>query len=177
MKSGSKGFSIEAARLFPLQEGSSWTYESDPGDGSGLQTLVLRVRRSDGPRFVVESLSSGRARTYELREDGIFWVEEGAYLLKHPVTVGSHWQAAQGRTAEILSTAVEVEAPAGRWGDCVDVKESNADSTLVIHTIYCPHVGPVVVEVRQVLSISGKTIVSRARLRAFALGHEEVSEL
>lgn len=158
-------------RLFPLGEGYSWAYDNDPGNGLPRQTSVLHVTAFDSGRAVVESLATGNARTYELRDDGLFWVEQDAYLLHAPIEVGASWPSGLGRTARVTDVDVSVDVPTGHFDHCVEIRETRDDETDFVRTVFCADVGPTVIESRQRLSLG--EVVATGRLQAYQQGPDD----
>lgn len=164
---------LSPRRLFPLGEGYSWAYENDPGMGLPRQTSVLRVSSYSAAGARVESLATGDARTYELRDDGLFWVDANVYLLRAPIEVGAEWPSANGRTARVTDTDVSVDVPTGHFDHCVEIREEGGDSGLAMRTVYCPDVGPTLIEAHQSLSLSASGVTATGRLQAYQQGPDE----
>ncbi len=158
---------IDPARLYPLSDGNVWTYDVDTGvDLSALG--ISRVVEVQGPRVTVENNGSSQdAIVYELRPEGIFRVASETWLLKRPIEVGATWPAAGGREARVRSIDEHVEVAAGTFDGCVAVVET--DGRQQVETIYCPDIGPVVVDTRIETELSGQTVVVRGELRAHML--------
>lgn len=164
---------LEPRRLFPLGEGYSWAHDNDPGGGLPRQTSVLRVAAYTGQTARVESLANGNTRTYEIREDGIFWTEGEVYLLRAPIALGAEWPSVNGRTARVTDTDVSVDVPTGHFDHCVEVREEGGDSGLTTRTIYCPDVGPTLIEAHQSLSLGTGGVTGTGRLQAYQLGPDD----
>jgi len=171
---------IDPARLYPLNDGNVWTYDVDTGvDLSALG--ISRVVEVQGPRVTVENNGSTQdAIVYELRPEGIFRVASGTWLLRRPIEVGATWPAAGGREARVRSIDERVEVGAGTFEGCVAVVEAEAGATAelassptgtgqLVETIYCPDIGPVVVDTQLSTELSGQTVHVRGELRAHML--------
>ncbi|MBX7191942.1 MAG: hypothetical protein K1X94_07790 [Sandaracinaceae bacterium] len=164
---------LEPRRLFPMGAGYSWAYENDPGMGLPRQTSVLRVSAFSAGGARVESLATGDARSYELRDDGLFWVDAGVYLLHAPITLGAEWPSANGRTARVSDIDASVDVPTGHFDHCVEIREEGGESGLAMRTIYCPDVGPTLIEAHQTLSLAASGVTATGRLQAYQLGEDE----
>jgi hypothetical protein len=153
-------------RLFPLLANSAWAYDVDAGDGESV-LAVTRVVAVIGHQVDVQTGDDDVAR-YELREDGIFRVASGTYLIRQPIQPGTTWPSGGDKTATISAIDVTIETPAGRYSDCVAVEEVGAESGLNIRTVYCPDVGAV--EVQSHMQIRGQDVRVVARLRGAQVG-------
>lgn len=148
--------------LYPLAVGDAWSYDVDTGEGA----RVLAITRVIGIRAGVAEVVTGQTSTrYELRPNGIWRVERGGYLLKSPIAIGASWMSGGDMTATITRTDIGVETTAGRFARCIEVRETGAASGAVIHTTYCPDVGPVLV--RTETTLSHATVRVEARLRGY----------
>ncbi|MBN8610427.1 MAG: hypothetical protein J0L92_07585 [Deltaproteobacteria bacterium] len=164
---------LEPRRLFPMGANYSWAHDNDPGGGLPRQTSVLRVTAYDGRSARLESLANGNSRTYELREDGIFWVESSVYLLRSPIAVGAEWPSINGRTARVSDIDVSVDVPTGHFDHCVEIREDGGESGLTTRTIYCPDVGPTLIEAHQSLTLGTGGVTGTGRLQAYQLGDDD----
>lgn len=164
---------IDPTRLYPLQEGNVWTYDVDTG--VGLSALgISRVVEVQGSRVTVENNGSSQdAIVYEIRPEGIYRVASETWLLRRPIEVGASWPGAGGRQARITAVDETVEVGAGTFEDCVSVVED--DGRQAVTTVYCPDVGPVVVDTRIQTELSGQNVVVRGELRAHMLGEDRAS--
>lgn len=164
---------LEPRRLFPMGPNHSWAHDNDPGGGLPRQTSVLRVTEFTGRTARLESLANGNARTYELRDDGIYWVESDVYLLRAPIAVGAEWPSINGRTARVTDIDVTVDVPTGHFEHCVEVRETGGSSGLTTRTVYCPDVGPTLIEAHQALTLGTGGVTGTGRLQAYQLGDLE----
>lgn len=168
---------IDPARLYPLSEGNVWTYDVDTGvDLSALG--ISRVVDVQGSRVTVENNGSSQdAIVYELRPEGIFRVASETWLLRRPIEVGATWPATGGREARVTAIDESVEVGAGTFEGCVVVVESEpggegaspSGTGQRVETVYCPDVGPVIVDTQIATEISGQTVTVRGELRAHML--------
>ncbi len=156
---------VTPERFYPMAEGHVWAWQVE--DGEGLRALAQsRVAARDGMRAVVEQ-NGGQRLVYQVRPDGIFRPDLGVWLLKAPLRAGASWPSASGRTARIVATDAAVEVPAGRFEGCLRVEEAGGRDGRRIVTVYCPDVGPVLVETSIGLPAAGRQVRVTARL----LGH------
>ena len=163
-RSGREG-AVTPDRLYPMEEGHVWAWQVE--DGEGLRALAQsRVVVRDGTRAVVEQ-NGGQRIVYQVRPEGIFRQDLGVWLLKAPLRAGASWPGASGRTARITATDAAVEVPAGRFEGCLRVEEEGGQDGRRIVTVYCPDVGPVLVETSIGLPAAGRQVRVTARL----LGH------
>ncbi len=164
---------LEPRRLFPMGANYSWAHDNDPGGGLPRQTSVLRVTAYDGHTARLESLANGNTRTYQLRDDGIFWVESEIYLLRAPIALGAEWPSMNGRTARVSDIDISVDVPTGHFDHCVEVREEGGTSGLTTRTIYCPDVGPTLIEAHQALTLGTGGVTGTGRLQAYQQGDDD----
>ena len=164
---------LDPRRLFPMGPNYSWAHDNDPGGGLPRQTSVLRVTQFTGGTARLESLANGNARTYELREDGIYWVESSVYLLRAPIALGAEWPSINGRTARVSDIDVSVDVPTGHFDHCVEIREEGGTSGLTTRTLYCPDVGPTLIEAHQDLTLGVGGVTGTGRLQAYQLGDDD----
>lgn len=155
---------LSVERLYPLREGSVWTYDVETGDGPPA-LAITRVVSSSGGRAEVSS--GGAPITYEQRADGLYRSDREVYVLKLPLRVGASWDAGQGVTAEVLELDKKVSTTAGEFSGCVEVRESAGAGQKVVRTVFCPDVGPVEVESSLSLAVSGGSARVVAKLRGY----------
>ena len=159
--------------LYPFGEGYAWTYDIDTEVETGPSLGVVRVT-AISPDAVQITDTMGMTHDYELREGGIWRRVGGVWLLRDPIEVGTQWPSLTGRTARITSVTASVDVFAGHYDGCVEVSEEGGDAERTIRTTYCPGVGPVVIELHQVLvtSMTGGVTVT-GRLRDFSNGLDD----
>ena len=156
---------LHAADLYPLSEGTAWSYDVDTGDNDTV-LAISRVATVTGP--VVEVSTGDGVIRYELRSEGVYRAGKGSWLLRDPIEVGAQWPSGPGVTAHIDSVSVQLETSAGAFEGCVRVKESGAESGQLVETVYCPDVGPV--EVVSEMVVRDQSIRVIARLRGYQVG-------
>lgn len=123
---------------FPSSEGSVWSYDVDTGEA--LKSLVItRVVMRQGSHVAINN-SGAEPIFYELREEGIFHLASGSYLLKLPFEVGESWRSRDG-IARIVRVNERVEIDDARYAPCVIVEESRAGSGARVETSYCEGIG------------------------------------
>lgn len=156
--------------LYPMSAGSVWSYNVDTGEEPDALAIsrVISVRGN-----VVEIRNDGgTSQSFERRPEGIFQRGPDRWLLRAPIMVGARWDGRGGGVVEITSTTEEVESPAGIFVGCVRVEERGGDDNREITTVYCPGVGPVLLEVTMTAELTGMQAAVRATLLAFALGED-----
>lgn len=163
---------LTARRLYPMGEGYIWTYDID----TQTEITALGISRVMGISgdLVRIAADGGDERTYELREDGIYRPDSSTWLIRDPIAVGQEWPSSGGRTARITSVSTDVDVPAGHFSRCVEITEEGGEAGLHVRTVYCPDVGPAIVESRQELSLSmsgGVTVTGS--LRGYQQGEDD----
>jgi len=155
--------------LYPLAADNVWAYDVDTGLEDELPILgQTRVLSQEGERF---EISNNRSETiiYERREQGIYRVQSGSWLLRAPIEVGAEWDAPLGATARVVSVTESVQTPAGDFQGCARVEESGGPSGRETATVYCPGVGPVYVEVVMESRLTRQGVRVVAQLRGHML--------
>lgn len=158
-------------RYFPAAEGSVWSYDVDTGEP--LKSLVItRVVMRQGEHFALSS-SGSEPVFYQLREDGIFHLDSGSYLLKLPLEIGTTWRS-RGGVAEIVEVGTDVrierEEESAHFSPCVVVEERGRASSARIRTTYCEGVGVVRIETELEAALHPRPTV--ATLRGHLLAEE-----
>ena len=96
-----------------------------------------------------------------------------ATRLGFPLRVGAEWESPNyGHfRAEGLE---DIHVPAGHFTRCVEITEEGGEAGLHVRTVYCPDVGPAIVESRQelTLAMSGGVTVTGS-LRGFQQGDDD----
>ena len=153
-------------RLYPLAEGQVWSYNVETGGDEPPTLAISRVVAVDGNRYEIQNNRSDAVR-YEVRPEGIYAVATESWLIRNPIEEGREWPAGSGRTARIASIDVALDTAAGHFDRCVRVEEGGGRDGRRIVTIYCPDVGPVVVESSMDAQITGRTATVRAELLGY----------
>lgn len=164
---------ITPDRLYPMTEGSVWTYDVETGVGPNV-LAISRVVAVRGTSVEIRN-DGGQSLTYERRAEGLWEPGSSTWLLRAPIEVGASWDTGSGRTARITTIDERVEVMAGVFEDCVRVEETGGDDGRLIVTVYCPNVGPTIIESRMTAQLTGMEAAVRGTLRAFALGDEAAS--
>lgn len=166
---------LRARELYPMGEGYIWTHDVDTQ--TGISTLsITRVTEAAPPRFVIQADGARDRHVYEIREEGIWDVDQDAWLIRDPLVLGETWSAGPSRTARITGVAQAVDVPAGHFEDCVEVTVENEQTQGRSRTVYCPEQGPAIVEYHQELMTTGG-ITIHGELRApVQRGMEDVEE-
>ncbi len=158
---------MTSARLFPMIEGAVWSYHIDTG--TPLPALgILRVVRSSGADAALAP-DGGDETRYERMPDGIRIVGNvEAWVLHDPIVVGTEWDGRGGRRARIAAVDLHIELQGGVFDRCVRVEELGSENRIDQATIYCPDVGPVVVESSTTTEITREHVVVRAELLGYS---------
>lgn len=135
----------EVERYLPLEDGTVFSYDtlSEQRNAHGL--LIVQVTRPRTGR--VDLRMGSRTERLQFVPDGIAYVE-GGYLLKTPLTKGSTWRSRTGMV-RVESTDETATVPAGKFEGCLRTVEEvkTAGLTRNVSSLYCPHVGLVMVDV------------------------------
>jgi hypothetical protein len=150
--------------FYPLEVGNAWSYDVDTGEAS-TTLAVTRVESRDGNDAHVRT--GRKVVRYELLADGVRTVPEGAWLFRAPLVVGAEWSAPGDRHARLVAVDAEVTTPAGSFERCLEVLEVGGELDLEIRTVYCPHVGPVLVESTMRSNVSERSLKVTATLRGY----------
>lgn len=155
---------LSPSSLYPLHEGSAWSYDVDAGDGQQVLATSRVLRVTEG---VVEVQSGQGVQRYVVTAQGIQRAGGEAYLLRAPIAAGSSWSAGPNTQARVAAVEQTLKTPAGELEGCVVVEEQNAESGQEISTTYCPGVGPAKVESK--MRVRGQELRVSALLRGFTL--------
>ena len=169
----------QPVRLMPLAEGNVWTYDAYDQDGNGPTIAGIQVSALSDSEYMVSSLFAQNSReTYQIRPEGIYLPDSGAWLLRTPVTVGQRWPTRNERQAEVVNTNVRIETPRGTFEGCVQVNEDGGEMEIHVETIYCTDIGAVAMRSSMTSDMTGQTVTQRAELREYVVGGqlEEESE-
>ena len=109
--------STSPARYFPLAVGNRWTYRAAGGDAKAVEEVEIRGVK-DG------QYSDNRGRLLWVNPDGLR--DQSRVILRSPVQVGRSWTVVLGPESvehwRINSVGQPCAAPAGHFGDCVEVE-------------------------------------------------------
>jgi hypothetical protein len=150
--------------FYPLRAGNAWSYDVDTGEPS-TTLAVTRVEAFDGS--IAELRTGESVVRYEVVSDGIRLRGADAWLIRAPLRVGATWPAPGGRSAELVSTGIVAETPAGRFDDCLEVREAGGKLDLEVRTVYCRGVGPTSVKSTMRSNVSTRSLTVTAHLRGY----------
>ncbi|MEM9075133.1 MAG: hypothetical protein AAGE52_41935 [Myxococcota bacterium] len=153
-------------RLYPLEQGLVWSYNVDTGDDTPPTLAISQIVGAEGNRFEVQNNRS-EVVVYERRPEGIWRVATETYLLRTPIEEGAEWAGPSGRTMRIAAMNERVETTSQTFEGCVRVEEGGGADRRTIVTVYCPDVGPVMVESSMQAQLTGRN----AAVRAVLLGY------
>jgi hypothetical protein len=130
-------------RWFPLEDGKLYHYVTNESGDTGM--LVARVHRSD-PAHGELRLSNATKRIV-FTPEGVAY-EDGAFILKAPLEVGTSWPGEHGGTTRIVSKDASAKVAAGSYSGCIQtVEDGGRPPGSRYTTTYCPDVGMVLLEV------------------------------
>ncbi len=177
-----RGDRLAPSTLYPMIEGAQWVYDVDTGGPEPPTLGIFEVISAQGDQRSIANnrgmSSEGQVRhsdpvTYETTREGVRHVASGRWVLRAPIREGAEWEAMGGRTARVVDTDASVEVVAGTYDHCVDVEESGGEDGRVVRTVYCPDVGPVLIESRMESRLTTRSVATRARLRSYDSGTDE----
>jgi hypothetical protein len=157
---------LDPSAFYPFRAGNAWSYDVDTGEAS-TTLAITRVEIFDGN--IAQVRTANAVLHYEVLPEGIRVLPSDAWLIRAPVRAGATWPAPGGRTAELVSTDVVAETPAGRFDGCVEVREVGGKLELEVRTIYCPGIGPVSVTSVMRSNVSERALTVSARLRGYSV--------
>lgn len=159
------------SRLYPLGLGYVWSYKIDTG--TNLDSLVvMRVVRAEGVHFEVSPGGGGSPSIYERRPDGLFRPGSSTWLLHAPIVLGATWPSTSGMTATVTSVTARASTGAGDFDHCVEVTEAGGEAGRVTRTVYCPDVGPVLIDTSVALTVRETALHVIAKLQGFSFGED-----
>lgn len=167
--------------LYPMLASSQWVYDVHTGPEPptlGIFEVVLANGDRRGIATNLGMAEGGRVRRgetveYEIAEEGIRHVASDRWVLRAPIREGASWPAMGGRTARVTNLDTSVEVEAGRYEHCVEVTEDGGEDGRTVRTIYCPDVGPVVMESRIETRLTMRSVETVARLRSYTASADE----
>ncbi|MGZ3420030.1 MAG: hypothetical protein ACXWUG_14100 [Polyangiales bacterium] len=137
-----------ALLYYPFEPNSQWSFRVSGPPGLPTLLKIDKVIAFDGQIAIVQS--GAESRTYKIAPDGIVRDPSGAYLLKYPMKLGDKWPGAKGATVVVTRVDAKVTVPAGTYEGCVETTETiQGDEAGLVRTVFCPEVGPVEAEVRE----------------------------
>ncbi len=177
-----RGDRLAPTTLYPMLEGAQWVYDVHTGGDEPPTLGIFEVTRAQGSERSIANnrgmdargrVTYGEPIVYEIEADGIRHVASGAWVLRAPLRDGASWEAMGGRTARVVDLDASVEVPAGTYEHCVAVEETGGEDGRTIRTVYCPEVGPVLMESRMDSQLTLRTVGTRTLLRSYDEGGVE----
>lgn len=165
--------------LYPMLEGAQWVYDVHTGGDEPPTLGIFEVTSADGARRSIANnrgmdasgrVTYGEPIVYEVSPAGIRHVASDAWVLRGPIREGASWPAMGGRTARVVDLDASVEVFAGSYEHCVAVEESGGDDGRTVRTVYCPEVGPVLMESRMDTQLTMRAVATRSVLRSYDPG-------
>jgi hypothetical protein len=153
--------------FYPFENGMQWVYSvRGPGGTMGM-LKVDKVIAFDGSLALIQDAKA--TNSYRLAPEGITREPSHAVLLKWPIVLGDTWDGAKGSKVEVTKVDAKITVEAGTFDGCVETTERiGGDAASVLITTFCPDVGPVSVDIREVNPPPGEAPAQlSARLRAF----------
>ena len=152
---------------YPFENGMQWSYMVYGPPGAPGLLKVDKVVAFDGKTAVVQSGDS--SLTYRVAEEAIYREPSHVPLLKYPVKLGDKWPGAKGSNVEVTKIDQKVTVDAGTFEGCVETTETvGGDAAGILRTLFCPDVGPVVVEIHELNAPPGEMAAHlTGKLRAF----------
>lgn len=175
------GDRLAPATLYPMIDGAQWVYDVHTGGGEPPTLGIFEVTESDGARRSIANnrgmsadgqVTYGEPIHYEVSATGIRHVGSGGWVLRAPIHEGATWEGMGGRTARVIDDDASVEVVAGEYEHCVRVEETGGEDGRIVSTVYCPSVGPVVVESRMDSALTTRSVSTRSVLRSYDAGGE-----
>ena len=162
--------------LYPMRENAQWVYDVDTGGGEPPTLGIFEVIERSGDTVQIANnrgmdrdgqVSHGDPIAYEVGDEGIRHVQSDGWLLRRPIEAGAEWPGMGGRQARVTDIDATAETFAGTYQHCVEVTETGDEAGRTIRTVYCPEVGPVIIESSLSTEITMRTVSTRASLRSY----------
>jgi hypothetical protein len=147
----------------PLEANTVLAYATYAEDSGNQGMIIWQVRR---PREgLIELVAGDKVERLEVEPNALRH-STGGYWLKAPLELGACWP---GRNADVCIKSLDrsVEVPAGRFTSCMETEElrGNEETGARTTTVFCPHVGMVLLEVEA--WAAGTGALERAELRSY----------
>lgn len=160
---------LDPAHLMPLAEGNVWTYDAYREGTEGVTLAAIRVVRAEGNHYQIAAMFADAEEDYEVRPEGIYLTDSGAWLLRSPIEVGAEWPTRGGRTARVASTEESASTPRGDFSGCVRIEERGGRLGAEVSTVYCADIGMVSTRSSLTAETTGRTLVEGGNLREYSL--------
>ncbi len=166
----------DPAVLYPMRANAQWVYDVDTGGGEPPTLGIFEVVEREGANASIANnrgmdrngqVSHGDAMGYEVLPEGIRHVASDGWLLRRPIEADAEWTSIGGRTARITNIDATAEVFAGTYEHCVEVTETGDEAGRTIRTVYCPEIGPVIMESSLSTELTMRTVSTRATLRSY----------
>lgn len=178
-----RGDRLAPTTLYPMLAGAQWVYDVQTGGDEPPTLGIFEVTDVDGARRSIANnrgmdargrVTYGDAAVYEVGPEGILHVASETWVLRAPLREGASWPAMGGRTARVVDLDATVAVTAGRYEHCVSVEETGGEDGRIIQTVYCPEVGPVLMESRMDSRLTLRAMAARTSLRTYDPGGGEL---
>lgn len=142
---------------FPLKAGSSWTYKGQGFENASFERQVeyvknnyAQVREANGATVslsIYQTTNKAVTRAFFRGEfyDNVnmleksFTANDNTIILQAPLQKGKVWKSDDKTNREIVSLEAKVEAPAGKFENCLQIKMNGPD--YVINEYYGKGIG------------------------------------
>ncbi|MFK7985082.1 MAG: hypothetical protein AB8I08_03550 [Sandaracinaceae bacterium] len=166
----------DPAVFYPMRANAQWVYDVDTGGGEPPTLGIFEVIEREGATAQIANnrgmdrngqVSHGDPMGYEVVPEGIRHVASDGWLLRRPIEAGAEWSSIGGRTARITDADATAEVFAGTYEHCLEVTETGDEAGRTIRTVYCPEIGPVIMESSLSTELTMRTVSTRATLRSY----------
>jgi hypothetical protein len=163
------------AAYYPLPLGTSWSYTVHRFEQERTSKVLWRVtaedRRQSPPVFQVwpePMQADDEAMRLRLTRNGIEDVDDGAMMLRFPLTAGAVWTSTPAgggshRTYRVLSMQNRCSTGHKQYATCAVVEENDPGTGLRVVITYAREIGPVAYEYYRARS-GGETLIQRLTL-------------
>ncbi len=154
---------------YPFASGMQWSYMVYGPPGAPGLLKVDKVVAFDGKTAVVQS--GDTSLTYSVTREAIYREPAHAPLLKWPIVLGDAWAGAKGSKVEVTKVDARAVTDAGTFEGCVETTERvGGDAAGLLRTMFCPDVGPVIVEIHELNAPPGEMAAHLVgKLRAYGM--------
>jgi len=162
--------------LYPMLENAQWVYDVDTGGGEPPTLGIFEVVERQGDTAQIANnrgmdrhgqVTYGDPIGYTIEEQGIRHIQSDGWLLRRPIEADAEWPSLNGRTARVTNIDMSAEVFSGTYEHCVEVTETGDQAGRTIRTVYCPQVGPVIIESSLTTQLTMREVSTRASLRSY----------